>query len=71
MNLFARRCDSSRRCCLRTSSARIKSLAVRLLDCNYTYLNARLAKLYGISGVTGNDMRKVHAPQGTAPAAVC
>jgi hypothetical protein len=38
-----------------------KSLA-DLLDCNYTFLNARLAKVYGISGVTGNQMRRVELP---------
>jgi hypothetical protein len=30
-----------------------------LLDCNYTYLNEKLAKLYNIDGVTGTDMRRV------------
>ncbi len=34
-----------------------------LLDCNYTFVNARLAKVYGIQGVTGNDMRKVELPK--------
>ena len=34
-----------------------------LLDCNYTFLNARLAKLYGITGVTGTEMRKVTLPE--------
>jgi hypothetical protein len=34
-----------------------------LLDCNYTFLNARLAKIYGIPGITGNEMRKVELPQ--------
>jgi len=34
-----------------------------LLDCDYTFLNARLAKLYGITGVTGTEMRKVTLPR--------
>ncbi len=29
------------------------------IDAKYSYLNARLADLYGISGVTGNEFRKV------------
>ncbi len=30
-----------------------------LLDADYTFVDERLAKLYGISGVTGDDFRKV------------
>ncbi len=30
-----------------------------LLDANYTYLNERLAKHYGVQGVTGNKMQRV------------
>lgn len=30
-----------------------------LVDADYTYLNEELAKHYGISGVTGNEMRRV------------
>lgn len=30
-----------------------------LLDCNYTFLNQRLAALYGIPNVQGNQMRRV------------
>jgi hypothetical protein len=30
-----------------------------LLDGDYTFVNERLAKLYGIEGVTGNDFRRV------------
>jgi hypothetical protein len=30
-----------------------------LLDCNYTFVNETLAKLYGIDGVTGEQMRRV------------
>lgn len=32
---------------------------LELLDSDYTYVNAELARHYGISGVTGSDMRKV------------
>jgi hypothetical protein len=34
-----------------------------LLDCDYTYLNERLAKHYGIPGVKGAEMRKVTLPK--------
>jgi hypothetical protein len=40
-----------------------KSLC-ELLDADYTFLNERLAKHYGIDGVTGPEMRKVTLPQG-------
>jgi hypothetical protein len=33
-----------------------------MLDCNYTFLNARLAKIYGIPGISGNEMRRVDLP---------
>lgn len=33
---------------------------LRLLDCDYTYLNADLAKLYGIKYITGPQMRRVY-----------
>jgi hypothetical protein len=33
-----------------------------LLDCNYTFLNERLAKFYGIDGVKGDEMRQVTLP---------
>jgi hypothetical protein len=32
---------------------------LEFLDADYTYLNERLAKFYGIEGVTGNEFRKV------------
>ena len=32
---------------------------VQLIDCDFTFLNERLAKHYGIEGVVGNKMRKV------------
>ena len=33
-----------------------------LIDCNYTFLNERLAQHYGIPGVKGREMRKVELP---------
>jgi hypothetical protein len=33
---------------------------LELLDCDYTFLNQRLAQHYGIPGVSGPQMRKVH-----------
>jgi hypothetical protein len=33
------------------------------VDCDYTFLNAKLAKVYGISGVEGSEMRKVTLPK--------
>jgi hypothetical protein len=44
--------------------------ALDLLHANYTYLNDRLARHYGIAGVTGADMRKVMTtgtPRGGIP----
>jgi hypothetical protein len=35
---------------------------LELLDANYTFLNERLAKVYGIEGITGEQMRKVTLP---------
>ncbi len=32
------------------------------IDCDYTFVNARLAQLYGLKSVTGRDMRKVDLP---------
>jgi hypothetical protein len=32
---------------------------LELLDCDYTFLNERLAKFYGIDNVSGDDFRKV------------
>jgi hypothetical protein len=34
-----------------------------LIDCDYTFVNAKLAGLYGIKDVTGNQMRKVSLPK--------
>jgi hypothetical protein len=36
-----------------------------LIDGNYTFLNDKLAKLYGIPDVTGADMRRVTLPPGS------
>jgi hypothetical protein len=38
---------------------------LELLDSNYTFLNERLAKHYGIEGVEGDDMRRVELPEGS------
>ena len=38
---------------------------LELLDSDYTFLNAALAKHYGIEGVTGEEMRKVALPLGS------
>jgi hypothetical protein len=38
---------------------------LELLDSRYTFLNERLAKYYGIEGVTGDQMRKVDLPSGS------
>ncbi len=38
---------------------------LEVLDCNYTFLNERLARHYGIEGVTGDRMRKVELPKGS------
>ncbi|MGO8701911.1 MAG: DUF1592 domain-containing protein [Limisphaerales bacterium] len=35
---------------------------LELLDCNYTFLNQRLAAHYGITNVSGNEMRLVTLP---------
>ena len=36
---------------------------LELIDCDYTFLNAKLAALYGIKDVTGKEMRKVTLPK--------
>lgn len=33
-----------------------------LLDCDYTFLDERLAKFYGVTNVTGGEMRRVKLP---------
>ena len=38
---------------------------LELLDCDYTFLNERLAKYYGIEGVQGDTMRRVTLPAGS------
>ena len=37
---------------------------LELLDCDYTFLNERLAKHYGIDGVQGDEMRRVDPARG-------
>jgi len=37
--------------------------ALELIDSDYTFLNERLAKHYGITNVTGNEMRRVALPE--------
>jgi hypothetical protein len=41
-----------------------------LIDSDYTFLNEKLAKHYGVEGVKGNEMRKVELPKGR-PARAC
>ena len=36
-----------------------------LLDCDYTFLNEKLAELYGIPGVRGSELRRVTLPEGS------
>ena len=36
-----------------------------LLDCDYTFLNERLANLYGVPDVRGNELRHVKLPEGS------
>jgi hypothetical protein len=38
---------------------------LELVDSNYTFLNEKLAKVYGITGVTGKAMRLVELPEGS------
>jgi hypothetical protein len=38
---------------------------VELVDSNYTFVNARLAKHYGIDGIKGDEMRRVELPSGS------
>ncbi len=38
---------------------------IELIDCDYTFLNERLAGHYGIEGVKGTQMRKVDLPAGS------
>ena len=34
-----------------------------LIDCNYTFVNEKLAKHYGLPAVTGSEMRRVELPE--------
>ena len=36
---------------------------LELLDCDYTFVNAKLAAHYGIKGVSGKEMRKISLPK--------
>lgn len=47
--------------CVEHIAAENRSL-LELLDCDYTFVNERLAELYGIRDVKGNEMRKVTLP---------
>ncbi|MDA1274818.1 MAG: DUF1592 domain-containing protein [Verrucomicrobia bacterium] len=38
---------------------------IELIDSDYTFLNERLAKHYGVSGVAGDEMQKVALPVGS------
>jgi hypothetical protein len=42
--------------------ARENRSVLELVDSDYTFLNARLAKHYGIEGVSGDEMRRVELP---------
>ena len=52
------------------SSVRIAA-SLELLTANYTFLNERLAKHYGIPNVRGSYFRRVDAARRTACAAAC
>ena len=41
------------------SALREEGSLLRLLDCDYTFVNEELAKHYGMEGVTGKEMRRV------------
>jgi len=38
---------------------------LELLDCNYTFVNERLAKHYGMTNITGTAMRRIDLPPGS------
>ena len=40
---------------------------LELIDSDYAFLNETLAKLYGIPGVSGREIRKVTLPAGEPP----
>ena len=54
----AGRCAGKPKCCSGISSANGRSV-LELIDSNYTFLNERLARCYGIAGVKGDEMRRV------------
>ena len=45
--------------------ARTDRSVLELIDSDFTFLNEPLAKFYGMSGVTGKEMRKVTLPKGS------
>lgn len=45
--------------------ARENRSLLELLDSDYTFLNEKLAELYGIQDVRGNEMRRVQLPEGS------
>lgn len=45
--------------------ARTNRSVLELIDSDYTFLNERLARFYGIAGVEGDQMRKVTLPGGS------
>ena len=53
-----RRCSAKRRCSSRASCSRTDSV-LDLLDADYTFLNERLARHYGIPNVYGDQFRRV------------
>ncbi|HHY85314.1 MAG TPA: DUF1592 domain-containing protein [Verrucomicrobia bacterium] len=46
-----------------TTVMRENRSVIELLDADYTFLNEKLASLYGIPGVSGAEMRKVQLPE--------
>ena len=57
----ARLSSAKRRCCSRASCARTAPV-LDLLDADYTFVNERLARHYGIPNVYGPDFRRVPVP---------
>jgi hypothetical protein len=43
--------------------AREDRSVLELIDCDYTFLNAKLAQFYGIKDVSGREMKKVELPK--------
>jgi hypothetical protein len=55
----------ARRSCSSTAWSRKTRASSNLYTADYTYLNERLAKHYGIPGVVGNEFRRVQYPDAT------